>query len=103
GENTLTASLHGSETQVTLVNYPISGPVISGPQQTPYVCLGALAPDSNGKARRFAIGNGAFIDTAEQADDCSLPGRVDYVYRAEGGEDFVSLANPSVVPDNIAV
>ncbi|MBU2098883.1 MAG: hypothetical protein KKD00_08980 [Gammaproteobacteria bacterium] len=101
GENTLTASLHGSETQVTLVNYPISGPVISGPQQIPYVCLDALAPDSRGNARRFAIGNGEFLDTSNQADDCSLPGRVDYVYRAQGSEGFVPLNNQAEIPEDV--
>ena len=103
GENTLTASLHGSETQITLVNYPITGPVISGPQQTPYVCLGELAPDGRGNARQFAIGNGDFIDTSAQADDCSLPRRVDYVYRAENSDDFLPLPNSGQLPADVVV
>jgi hypothetical protein len=101
GENTLAASLHGSETQITLVNYPINGPVISGPQQTPYVCLGALAPDSRGNNRRFAIGNGEFIDTANQAEDCSLPTRIDYVYRSANSENFLPLPDPSQLPSDV--
>ncbi|MDO9522002.1 MAG: DUF6351 family protein [Pseudohongiella sp.] len=101
GANTLTASLHGSETQITLVNYPISGPVISGQQQTPYVCLSALAPDSRGNARRFAIGNGEFLDTADQREDCSLPTRVDYVYRSGASENFLPLRNPSQLPSDV--
>ena len=101
GENRLTASLHGSDAQITVVNYPASGPVFSGPQQTPYVCLGALAPDSRGNARRFAIGNGQYIDTAGQAEDCSLPQRIDYVYRAQGSDDFLPLPDPQTLPADV--
>jgi hypothetical protein len=103
GENTLSAVLHGSETQITVINYPITGPVISGPQQSPYVCLGMLAPDDRGDIRRFAIGNGEFIDTSNQADDCSLPTRIDYVYRSRNSEGFLPLANPSLTPDDVVM
>lgn len=101
GENRLSAVLHGSETQVTVVNYPITGPVISGPQQTPYLCLGALAPDASGKPRRFAIGNGEFIDGTDQTNDCALPRRVDYVYRSQSSDDFMPLADTSLMPDDV--
>jgi hypothetical protein len=102
GENTLTAALNGSEASITLVNYPRTGPVISGEQQTPYVCLQDLAPDRQGNPRRFAIGNGEFLDSRNQDSDCSLPTRVDYVYRALDREGFIALENPAQLPDNIA-
>lgn len=102
GENTLSATLDGSETQITLVNYPKTGPVISGEQQTPYVCLKDLAPDRQGNARRFDIGNGEFIDVSGQSSDCSLPTRFDYVYRAQDSEEFVALENPEQLPADVA-
>lgn len=102
GENTLTAALNGSEASITLVNYPRTGPVISGEQQTPYVCLHDLAPDRQGNARRFAIGNGEFLDSRDQASDCSLPTRIDYVYRALDSEGFIAIEDPTQLPDNIA-
>ncbi|TFH75096.1 hypothetical protein E3V39_02880 [Gammaproteobacteria bacterium LSUCC0112] len=102
GENTLTATLDGSEASITLVNYPKSGPVISGEQQTPYVCLSNLAPDRQGNPRRFAIGNGEFLDTSSQSPDCSLPTQFDYVYRAQDSDGFIALDNPAQLPDNVA-
>ncbi len=103
GDNTISASLHGSDAQLNLVAWPVTGPVISGEWQTPYVCLGQLAPDRNGSARRFAIGNGEYLDTTTSAGpDCSLPTRIDYVYKAEGGEDFVPLADPDNLPADVA-
>lgn len=102
GENTLTAALNGSEASITLVNYPRTGPVISGEQQTPYVCLHDLPPDRQGNARRFAIGNGEFLDSRDQASDCTLPTRIDYVYWALDSEGFIALKDPMQLPDNIA-
>lgn len=102
GENTLTATLDGSEASITLVNYPKSGPVISGEQQTPYVCLSNLAPDRQGNPRRFAIGNGEFLDTSRQSPDCSLPTQFDYVYRAQDSDGFLALDDPTQLPSNVA-
>ncbi|MDO9476184.1 MAG: DUF6351 family protein [Pseudohongiella sp.] len=103
GENTLTASLNGSQASITLVNYPKTGPVISGAQQTPYVCLQDLSPDREGNPRRFAIGNGEYLDASNQSEDCDLPTRFDYVYRAQDSEGFVALNDPRQLPDNVAL
>ncbi|MDP2286269.1 MAG: DUF6351 family protein, partial [Pseudohongiella sp.] len=102
GENTLTASLNGSQASITLVNYPKTGPVISGAQQTPYVCLQDLAPDREGNPSRFAIGNGEHLDVSSQSEDCALPTRFDYLYRAQDSEGFIALNDPRQVPDNVA-
>lgn len=103
GDNTISASLHGSDAQLALVSYPQTGPVISGEWQTPYVCLGQLAPDRDGNARRFAIGNGQYLDaTAGTAPDCSLPTRIDYVYKTDASPDFLPLTDPASIPANVA-
>jgi hypothetical protein len=51
--------------QLTLVNHPISGPVISGPHQTPFNC-----------ETQFT-GLGAAIDT-----DCTAKTKIEYFYRS---------------------
>ena len=50
--------------QITVVNHPITGPVIAGPHQTPFVC------------ETDAFGLGPALD-----GNCSVKTRVDYFYR----------------------
>ena len=95
GENVVKISSGTGSTELTLVNYPITGPVISGEQQTPYFCLAQLSPEVDGSSRRFAIGNGEFLDDTATDTYCSLPTRVDYVYQStepDGGFKALDLA-----------
>lgn len=102
GHNQIDAQLGNSEARLSLVNYPITGPVISGQHQQPYLCLRDLAPMTNGNARRFAIGNGEFLDVAEQDENCSVPTRVDYVYRTADNERFAPLPHTNNMPADVA-
>lgn len=103
GENTLTASVSGDRVgRLTLTNYPISGPIFSGEHLEPYLCLHELAATESGEPRRFAIGNGEFIDAPAAGQECSYPTRVDHVYRREGGEEWLPLPNPAQVPTDAA-
>jgi hypothetical protein len=43
GSNVLRATLPGKSAQITLVNHPIGGPVLSGPQLQPWVCQAGAA------------------------------------------------------------
>src|SRR5258706_6008546 len=67
GSNAVQASMGGSKAaaQLTIVNHPIAGPVISGPHQTPFVC------------ETQATGLGAPLDA-----DCSATTKVDYFYHS---------------------
>lgn len=101
GLNTLEVSAGTASASLTLTNYPATGPVISGPHQQPYLCLSALAERADGQARRFAIGNGDYLDTSVQDQDCSLPTRVDYVYRSTTQEGFQPLPDNTQRPDDV--
>lgn len=101
GDNTLEVSAGQSSASLTLTNYPATGPVISGPHQRPYLCLNALAERSDGEARRFAVGNGDYLDTAEQDENCSLPTRIDYVYRSTAQDGFKPLPDTGQRPNDI--
>lgn len=103
GNNRLKAKLDAIESSLPLVNYPITGPIISGPHQTPYFCLNELSEKSNGEKRQFAIGNGEFLDDAVTDAFCSLPTRIDYVYRSneEAGE-FKALTDLGSRPVDLA-
>lgn len=85
GGNSVAVRAGDAQAELQLVNYPISGPIISGNQQAPYFCLGDLAPDDQGQPRRFAIGNGEYLDGNGADTSCHLPTRVDYVYRSLDG------------------
>jgi hypothetical protein len=75
GKNIVRVQGNGSsgikDESLELTNYPITGPVISGPHQTPYVCETSF------------LGLGDPLDT-----DCTAPTRVDYFYRSTTTNTF---------------
>lgn len=103
GTNTVTARLGEASAELPLVNYPITGPVISGVHQQPYFCLHQLAPDSDGNPRQFDIGNGDVLDGAATDSNCSLSRRVDYVYRSTSDQaGFQPLDDSGERPSDMA-
>ncbi|HEY3161439.1 MAG TPA: DUF6351 family protein [Vicinamibacterales bacterium] len=67
GSNTIQASMRGSKAtaQLTVVNHPITGPVLYSPHQTPFIC------------ETQASGLGEPLDA-----DCSAATKVEYFYRS---------------------
>jgi len=103
GKNLVRVETGEAASALTLVNYPITGPIFSGQQQQPYLCINELAPDRNGEPRRFAIGNGEYLDTAAMDANCGIAARTDYVYRSTDTDaGFKSLANPAARPQDLA-
>ncbi len=94
GENELSVDAKGkghgrADADITLTNYPIEGPVISGPHEFPFACTTATFIPFPGSPAL-----GAPLDS-----DCSVERRVQYVYRTTGGQ-FKSLPQPfSSLPD----
>ena len=91
GDNTLFADAGGDATTVTLTNYPIAGPVFSGPHQTPFICQTNL----------FALPDGTTLGAPTDAD-CSAVTKINYVYLKTGGVALVPLADPTTVPADAA-
>ena len=81
-----------ADADITLTNYPIQGPIISGPQEFPFACTTAnFVPFPGSPAL------GAPLDS-----DCSIQRRVQYVYRTTGNT-LASLPQPySSLPANLA-
>ena len=71
GESELKASLTGSgeSNSLILTNYPITGPIISGPHETPFYC----------QANDFELVSGGTLGRVNDSA-CSIETRVDYVY-----------------------
>lgn len=103
GSSTITVTTGTHSTELHVVNYPITGPIFSGEQQRPYFCLSELAPDGEGQKRRFAIGNGEYLDDNAVDGDCSLTTRVDYVYHSTDTDaGFKALRDLSSRPGDMA-
>ncbi|MGH8531070.1 MAG: DUF6351 family protein [Nevskiales bacterium] len=86
GSNTLIASAKGRSARLTIKNHPITGPVISGPHQTPFIC------------RTEDADLGAPLD-----ENCSVETRHQWFYRSVITQGFTELTDPyaSYPPDVI--
>jgi len=79
------------EVTLPLVNYPLSGPIVSGPHLTPFVC----------QSDAFRLPDGRPIGPALDAN-CTVPTRVQYVYRAVGASSLAPLTDPTRLPPDVA-
>ena len=103
GDNALHADSNGRgagrpQADLILKNHPVTGPIFSGPQQQPFVCktvgqgLGTpLADNTSGIGLPVPGG---------WSKDCSVPTRVDYLYRTTSNSFQPLPAGP--LPANIA-
>lgn len=89
GNNLLIADVVGAagarRAQLGLRNHPVTGPVISGPHQTPFVC------------RTEASGLGPALDA-----NCSVETRFQWFYRSATNQQFAELEDPfAAYPDDV--
>ena len=93
GKNKLSAGGKGQpKDTVEITNYPLSGPITSGPHIAPFFC----------QTHQFRLPDGSFY-TAQPVTDasCAAPTRVTHIYMPAGGTAFVPLpAGP--LPANVA-
>lgn len=133
GANTIRVAANGqgqgrpAPVDQTLVDYPLSGPIFSGPQQQPFVCTTARATLDGRKLLgqpqvdnqdRFGIAvaredsTGAYpqngrgyptsaADIVGWSGDCAAPTRTGYVYRSATDHSFHWLENPASLPADV--
>ena len=97
GENVSTVSVDEGEegagdpvAELTLTNFPITGPMISGPHEQPFAC----------QTHDFTLVTGEKLGPALDAN-CSAATRIDYMYRSTDGT-FKSLPDTSgPLPDDV--
>lgn len=93
GSNTLTVqaprgnSRHAFSVSQQVTNYPRSGPMFSGPWETPFIC----------QTDSFRLFPGGPFLPASTAPECAVATRVDYVYRTTANT-FVALPSTTAVP-----
>jgi hypothetical protein len=86
GDNALTATAGGSEATLTLINHPLTGPILAGPLQTPYEC------------RTVESGLGAPLD-----GNCTATQKIEYFYQPTTGA-FKPLPDPTAArPADLAM
>jgi hypothetical protein len=94
GDSPIEASIAGGpSTTLTVTNYPITGPIISGPHESPYFC----------QTDRFTLATGEPLGPALD-EDCSVATRVDYVYLSSVDGEFKPYPVGRAVagPDDLA-
>ena len=94
GESEIEARAPGASGTALLriVNYPITGPVISGPHEQPFLC----------QTETFTLVTGEALGAPRDAD-CSVATRVDYVYLSSTDGEFKPYpANAGSYPADLA-
>ncbi len=95
GQSTVLAEVGHLTTTLTVTSYPITGPVISGPHQRPFIC----------QTDAFVLPDGSRLGPASD-ELCSARTVVQYVYRpttvTDPARPFRPLANPRVLPADVA-
>ncbi len=91
GENELVANVGSARGSLKLTNYPITGPILSGPHEQPFIC----------ETERFKLQSGEMLGPALDST-CMVKTRVDYYYRATGVDKLVPLIDPQAPPAETA-
>ena len=87
GKNVIKAG----DATLEITNYPITGPVLSGPWQQPFIC----------QTQDFKLPDGTTLGPPLDAN-CSVATVVQYVYMPVGGKDFRPLPSLTALPEHIA-
>ena len=78
GDNYLLAEADQQQRQLRLTNYPISGPIISGPHEEPFYC----------QTSEFEKVTGEIFGTDPESG-CEVPVQIDYVYYSNDQQAFL--------------
>ncbi|RYX90733.1 MAG: hypothetical protein EOO28_28340 [Comamonadaceae bacterium] len=90
GANEVRVRLGDYTARLALTGYPVAGPIISGPQEKPFICT-----------TNFAMPTGTPALTLIPGDpNCGVVTQVDYVYRTTGGA-FTAMPSLTAYPANM--
>jgi hypothetical protein len=91
GANELRADFTGTAATLTLTNYPVTGPMISGPHASPYNC----------QTEAFVLPDGTRLGATTDAN-CSAPTKVQYLYRSTAGGALRAMPDITRLPADVA-
>ncbi len=81
------------DAQATLVNYPIEGPIFSGPRQSPFIC----------QTQSFKLPDGTFLGAPTDPATCSAPTVIQYVYMSTAGGALKPMPDTTTLPADVAM
>ena len=87
GDNRIEVSQGRERSVLTVRNYPLEGPILSGPHMKPFVC----------QTQDFKLPDGSPLGPALNAD-CFAATKVQYLYKVKGASGLKPLANPTATP-----
>jgi len=103
GRNELKVSGWGVRDQpLAITNYPITGPVISGPHQQPFVCQTDTFKLPDGSTLTDAQRSAKALAERSAANDCIAPTNVQYVYMPYDGKELKPLGDTRELPADVA-
>ncbi len=81
------------DAQLPLVNHPITGPIFSGPRQSPFIC----------QTDSFKLPDGTTLGPPTDPETCSVPTVVQYVYRSTAGGALKPMPDTHARPPDVAM
>ena len=99
GANTITAG--GKSLAVT--NYPITGPIVSGPHEVPYICTTQVFPIYSGMEKSVPKDVVKTVYGPALDKDCTAATKVVWLYLPKGSDVLQPVANPSDIPADVAM
>ena len=97
GDNTIAA---GDKT-LSVTNYPITGPIVSGPHQTPFVCTTATFKIFMGRGSMQLTDETLYGPSLDK--NCSAETKISYLYLAKGGKVLQPVKSTAEIPADVAM
>ncbi len=91
GENSIVARWGSRSAIAKVTNYPITGPVVAGPKEQPFIC----------ETTGFKLADGSVLPPAQDTD-CSVKTVVTYIYKPIDGKGFKPLPSLKQLPADVA-
>lgn len=91
GTNALVANYGNTPTSLTMTNYAITGPIFSGPLQSPYVC----------QTQNFVLPDGTKLGAALDVN-CSVATVINYLYQSTTDGALKTLTSLKSLPADVA-
>jgi hypothetical protein len=86
--------------RLVLTNYPITGPITSGPHETPFICTTEAFKIYGGLTAQAVAGAETFGPSLDA--DCSAKTKITYLYLPKGGAALVPLPSTTSLPADVA-
>ncbi|MSO73143.1 MAG: hypothetical protein EXQ84_05980 [Rhodospirillaceae bacterium] len=97
GANTVAA---GGKT-LAVTNYPITGPIVSGPHQTPFICTTANFKIFMGRGTMQINDDTTFGPSLDKA--CTAATKISYLYLPKGGKVLQPVKSVADIPADVAM